>query len=122
MSNGFKLKEFRSRYKAEISYNEGDETMQQVDQRSSGCHITGSVKGQVGWSFEQTNLVKDVCPQQSWTRSSLKVPSNLNIYVILWFQDLSCPAPQSSLHNSLKFEMKNSLVYLPSMASVPLTK
>ncbi|KAK4810510.1 hypothetical protein QYF61_004290 [Mycteria americana] len=36
------------------------ETLEQVAQRSCECPITGSVQGQVGWGFEQPDLVKDV--------------------------------------------------------------
>ena len=36
------------RYKEEILYHEGGETLEQVVQRSCGCAIVGSVQGQVG--------------------------------------------------------------------------
>ncbi|KAK4826803.1 LOW QUALITY PROTEIN: hypothetical protein QYF61_011611 [Mycteria americana] len=36
------------------------ETLDQVAQRSCGCPIIGSVQGQVGWGFEQPDLVGDV--------------------------------------------------------------
>ena len=41
-------------------YDEGDETQEQVVQRSCGCLIIGSVQDQVGRGFEQPDLVKDV--------------------------------------------------------------
>ena len=36
------------RYKEEILYYEGDESLEQVAQRSCGCPFAGSVQGQVG--------------------------------------------------------------------------
>ena len=41
-------------------FTEGGETLEEVAQRSSGCPIIGSVQGQVGRGFEQTDLVEDV--------------------------------------------------------------
>jgi len=48
--NGIKVKEgrFRLRYKEEILYYEGGETLVQVTQRSCGCPLPGSVQGHVG--------------------------------------------------------------------------
>jgi len=34
--------------------------------RSCGCPITGSVQGQVGWGFEQLDLVKDILAHRRW--------------------------------------------------------
>jgi len=34
--------------------------MEQAAQRSCGCHLHGSVQGQVGWGFEKPHLVKAV--------------------------------------------------------------
>lgn len=34
--------------------------MEEVDHRSCGCPITGSVPSQVGWGFREADLVKDV--------------------------------------------------------------
>ena len=36
------------RYKEEIFYHEGDETLEQVAQRQSGSAISGNIQGQVG--------------------------------------------------------------------------
>lgn len=41
----------------EILHCEGDESLEEVVQRSRGCSIPGSVKGQVGCGPEQTDLV-----------------------------------------------------------------
>ncbi|KAK4830021.1 LOW QUALITY PROTEIN: hypothetical protein QYF61_008284 [Mycteria americana] len=41
-------------------YDKGDETLEQVAQRSYRCPVPGSVEGQVGWGFEQPDLVEDV--------------------------------------------------------------
>ena len=41
-------------------YDEGSETVEQVAQRSCGCPIPGNIQGQVGWGFEQPDLVEDV--------------------------------------------------------------
>ena len=41
-------------------YCEGCETLEQVAQRSCGCPIIGSVQGEVGWDFEQPDLVEGV--------------------------------------------------------------
>jgi len=41
-------------------YNEGDETLEQVAQRSWGCPIPGSVEGHAGRGFEQPDPVEDV--------------------------------------------------------------
>jgi len=38
--------------------DEGGETLGQVAQSSCGCPITGRVQGQVGWGFEEPDLVK----------------------------------------------------------------
>jgi len=43
-----------------IFYNEGDETLEQVTQRSCGCLSPGDVQGQGGLSFEQPDLVEGV--------------------------------------------------------------
>ncbi|KAK4810947.1 hypothetical protein QYF61_013356 [Mycteria americana] len=59
--NSFKLKEGRCRLDIRnrvFFYNEGGETLEQVAQRSCGCSIPGSVQGQVGWGFEQPDLVE----------------------------------------------------------------
>ena len=60
--NSFKLKEGRLRLDIRkiFFYYEGRETLVQVAQRICGCPIPGTVQGQVGWGFEQPNLVKDV--------------------------------------------------------------
>ena len=39
---------------------EGGETLEQVAQRSCRCLIIGSIRNQVGWGFEQPDLVQDV--------------------------------------------------------------
>ncbi|KAK4824617.1 hypothetical protein QYF61_016923 [Mycteria americana] len=58
----FKLKEgrFRLGIRRKFFYNAGGETREQVAQRSCGCPIIGSVQCQVGWGFEQPDLVEDV--------------------------------------------------------------
>ncbi|GAB0206191.1 mitochondrial enolase superfamily member 1 [Grus japonensis] len=57
-ANDFKLKEVR--YKEEMFYNEGAETLEQVAQRGCGCPIPGHIQGQVGRGSEQPDLVEDV--------------------------------------------------------------
>lgn len=44
------------------SYCDGGETGEQVEQRNCGCLITDYVQSQVGWTFQQPDLVKDVPP------------------------------------------------------------
>jgi len=44
------------RYKEEILYHEGGETLEQVVQGSYECPIPGRVQGQVWWGFEQPAL------------------------------------------------------------------
>ena len=63
-SNDFKLKEgrFRLDIKEEFFYSEDGETLEQAAQRSGGCPIIRSVQDQVGWGFEQPDLVIDVPP------------------------------------------------------------
>ena len=40
---------------------ESIKTLEQVDQRSCGCHLLpGSAQGQAGWSSEHPGLVEDV--------------------------------------------------------------
>ena len=53
-----------------IFYHEGGETLEQVAQRSCRCPIPGSVQGQIGWGFEEPDLVKDVPAHGGgdWTR------------------------------------------------------
>jgi len=41
-------------------YSGSGETLGQVAQRSCGCPIPEIVHGQVGWGFEQPDLVADV--------------------------------------------------------------
>jgi len=48
------------RSKEEILHSEGGEALVQVAQRSCGCPLPGSVRGQVGWSSEQPGLVEGV--------------------------------------------------------------
>jgi len=48
------------RHKKEILYQESCEALEQVAQRSYGCPLPGSVQGQIGWSFEELDLVKDI--------------------------------------------------------------
>lgn len=43
-----------------ISHCASVEALEQISQRSSGCPVTGTVQGQVGWVFQQPGLVKDV--------------------------------------------------------------
>lgn len=46
--------------KPSILHYECDEVLEQVAWKSSGCPISGSVHGRVGWVFEQTDLVEGV--------------------------------------------------------------
>lgn len=50
-----------------------------------GCLIIGNVQGQVGRGFKKPDLVKDVPAddRDSWTRISLKVPSNSKHSMVL---------------------------------------
>jgi len=48
------------RYKEEILHYEGGEALEQVDQRSCGCPLPGSVHSQAGWGFEQPGVVEGV--------------------------------------------------------------
>ena len=52
--------EFQTRYKEEIFYNKGVETLEQVAQRGCRYPIPGNIQGQVGRSSEQPGLVEDV--------------------------------------------------------------
>lgn len=45
----FEMREGRE----DIFYDEGGEILEQFDQRSSGCPVTGSVQSQVAWGLEQ---------------------------------------------------------------------
>jgi len=47
-------------YNKESLYCEGGEALAQVAQRSCGCPLPGSVRGQAGWGFEQPGLVEGV--------------------------------------------------------------
>ena len=55
-----KQKVSQTRYREDIFYKEGDETLAQVAQRGGRCPIPGSIQGQVGWGSEQPDLVEDV--------------------------------------------------------------
>jgi len=57
-SNGFKLRD--TRYKEEIFYNEGGETLEQISQRGRGGPIPGNIQGQVARGSEQPDVVEDV--------------------------------------------------------------
>ena len=62
--------QIQARYKEEIFYNEGGETLEQVAQRGGRGPIPGNIQGQVGWGSEQPDLVEDVpayC-RVGWTR------------------------------------------------------
>ena len=41
-------------------HSEGGETLEEVAQRSCGCSIPKCVQSQVGWGFEQPDLVEGV--------------------------------------------------------------
>jgi len=49
----------------EIYFYEGDETLKQVSQRSSGGLIPGNLQGQVGRGSEQPGVVDDI-PACCW--------------------------------------------------------
>ena len=53
-------RQIQTRYKEEIFYNEGGETLEQVAQRGDSCPIPGNLQRQVGWRSEQPDLVEDV--------------------------------------------------------------
>jgi len=56
---------FRNKDEEHFLYYEGGDAQDQVAGRSCGCPISGTVQGQVGWSFEQPGLVeKCPCPWQ----------------------------------------------------------
>lgn len=48
------------RYNEEVLHYEGGEALEQMAQTSSGCSITGSVKGQVEWNSELLGLLEGV--------------------------------------------------------------
>jgi len=48
------------RYKEDIIYHEGGETLEQVAQRGSGGPTRGNIQGQVGRGSEQPGLVEDI--------------------------------------------------------------
>jgi len=54
------------RYKKEILSSEGCEALEQAAQRSCGCHLPGSVQGQVGQGFEHPGLVESVPAHGRW--------------------------------------------------------
>lgn len=58
--------QIQTRYKEEIFYDEGGETLEQVAQGSCGCPVIGSVWDQVGRGFEQSDLVKESLPMVGW--------------------------------------------------------
>ena len=43
-----------------LPFSEGGEALEQVAQRGCGCPLPGSVQGQVGWGFEQPDLVEGI--------------------------------------------------------------
>ena len=68
----------------EIFYEEGGEKLGRVAQKSCGCPVMGSVQGQVGWGFEQIDLVEDVPVHGRGV--GLGVPYRLLLtQTILWF-------------------------------------
>ena len=54
----FKLKECR--FKKEIFYTEGGETLAQFAQRGGQCPIPGNIQGQIGLGSEQPDPAEDV--------------------------------------------------------------
>ena len=52
--------QIQARYKEEIFYHGGDETLAQIAQRGSGGAIPGNIQGQVGQGSEQLGLAEDV--------------------------------------------------------------
>jgi len=72
------------RYKREILHYTGCEALEQVAQRSYGCPFPGSVQGQIGWGFEQPELVEGAPTHsgEAGTRWSLRFFAT---QIILWF-------------------------------------
>ena len=50
----------QTRYKEEIFYTEGGETLARVAQRGCRCPIPGNIPGQIGRGSEHPDLVEDV--------------------------------------------------------------
>lgn len=77
------------RYQEEITYLEGGEALEQFSQRGCEYPIPGNVQGQVGWGFEQLDLVRGICvhSKESWKQIIFKVTSNPNYSMILGFYE-----------------------------------
>ena len=60
------------RYKEDIFYSEGGETLAQVAWGGGRCPIPGNIQGQVGWGAEQPDPVEDfpACCREGWIRWS----------------------------------------------------
>lgn len=76
----------------------------QYCQTGSGYPISGTIQGQVGWSYKKLDPVKDVLLITGhWIRWFLKVPSSSNysmilillLYFIALFRDLNLNLPDS---------------------------
>jgi len=50
-----------TRYKEEIYYCEGGETLERVARRGGRYPIPGNIQAQVGWGSEEPDLVEEIC-------------------------------------------------------------
>ena len=101
------------RYKEEILHYEGGEALEQVAKWSCGYPLPGTVQGQVGWGFEQPDLVEDVSAHGRGGGTLMSFPTQ----TILWFHD-----SMISFHENSKLKWPEEKMKIQNWSGLKLSE